>query len=582
MGYQAENKTHSTGSVQACQNCKKEFTIESEDFNFYEKIKVPPPTFCRWCRFLRRCIWRNERILYRRACDLCKKNIISMYTKDALFPVYCKECWYGDGWDATSYAKDYDPNRNFFEQYKELLDSVPRLTLWSRNNINCDYSNFCGEARNVYLSCSVIKNSENVFFSKSIDNSKDIVDCMNVINGSESLYENVEAQGNYNSQHLLLSRACIDSYFLVDCANCSNCFMSYNLRNKKFCIRNQQYTREDYFKELAKFNLKSRQEREALKSEFDEMRKKAIYRYGNITKCVNVTGNNMLNVKNSKTCFEIYNMEDSKYCYRAFDSKECMDMNFGGWSELLYEYTTGARNDYNLRFSYSAMDSVRNSDYTDSCRNCSDIFGCISLSNKNYAILNKVYPKDEYFKLRGEIIEAMNTNPFIDRGGRVYRYGEFFPPEFSPHCYNESPAYEFELLTREEAEAKGYLWKEEEPKNFKITMGPESVPDNIDDTDESILNEVIGCAHRGECTHICNFGFRIANYEFSFYKKMGIPIPTLCPNCRYFERVKVMPENKLYERQCMREGCRNEFETAYAPDRSERVYCESCYNKEIY
>ena len=29
-----------------CQSCKKEFTIEPEDFLFYEKIKVPAPTFC--------------------------------------------------------------------------------------------------------------------------------------------------------------------------------------------------------------------------------------------------------------------------------------------------------------------------------------------------------------------------------------------------------------------------------------------------------------------------------------------------------------------------------------------------------
>ncbi len=28
-----------------CQNCKKDFIIEPEDFNFYEKIKVPAPTF---------------------------------------------------------------------------------------------------------------------------------------------------------------------------------------------------------------------------------------------------------------------------------------------------------------------------------------------------------------------------------------------------------------------------------------------------------------------------------------------------------------------------------------------------------
>jgi hypothetical protein len=29
-----------------CQNCRKQFTIESDDFAFYEKIKVPPPTWC--------------------------------------------------------------------------------------------------------------------------------------------------------------------------------------------------------------------------------------------------------------------------------------------------------------------------------------------------------------------------------------------------------------------------------------------------------------------------------------------------------------------------------------------------------
>jgi len=37
-----------------CQNCKKEFEIEAEDFNFYKKIKVPPPTrpeiiYCEKC-----------------------------------------------------------------------------------------------------------------------------------------------------------------------------------------------------------------------------------------------------------------------------------------------------------------------------------------------------------------------------------------------------------------------------------------------------------------------------------------------------------------------------------------------------
>jgi len=38
----------------SCANCKAQFVIEPEDFGFYEKIKVPPPTWCPECRMIRR------------------------------------------------------------------------------------------------------------------------------------------------------------------------------------------------------------------------------------------------------------------------------------------------------------------------------------------------------------------------------------------------------------------------------------------------------------------------------------------------------------------------------------------------
>lgn len=37
--------------TKTCQNCKTRFTIEPEDFVFYEKIGVPAPTFCPECDF---------------------------------------------------------------------------------------------------------------------------------------------------------------------------------------------------------------------------------------------------------------------------------------------------------------------------------------------------------------------------------------------------------------------------------------------------------------------------------------------------------------------------------------------------
>ena len=583
MEYKNENKI--------CQNCKKDFVIEIEDFKFYEKIKVPAPTFCAECRRIRRFAWRNERKLYKRICNLCNKNIIAIYDESVSFPVYCTECWYGDGWDPTSYGREYDFSKTFFDQYRELSKVVPRLALWQRNAINSDYSNMCGECKNVYLSASVVKESENIFYSKCVDSSKDIVDCLNIINNSESLYENVEAQGNYNSQYLLLCRNCMNSYYSFDCINCSDCFLCFNLRNQKFCIYNQQYSKEEYFKEIEKFNLKSRTSRDFLKKEFEKIKKNAIYRFGNITRAINSTGNNLLNVKDCKNSFEIYDAENSKYCYRAFNFKDCMDFDYGQKSELLYEYTTGALNHYNLRFSYSGMDSVRDSDYTESCKNSSNLFGCISIRDTENVILNKIYSKEEFKTLREKIIKQMNDLPFIDKGGRRYTYGEFFPIEISHLPYNDSLAQEFNSLNKEEIKRNGYEWREPDTKNFNITIKADKIPDNIDDVNENILREVLGCAHGGNCAQQCGLAFRITDYELKFYKKHDIPLPVLCPNCRHYERYKVMPDLKLCTRRCMcdkqnhshgKEKCKIEFETSYAPERPETVYCESCYNKEVY
>ena len=99
--------------VRGCQNCKQDFTIEPDDFLFYEKIKVPPPTFCPECRMVRRMLWRNERYLYKSNCDLCKKGIISVYPAQNNFPVYCCDCWWGDKWDSSVYGVDYDFQNHF-------------------------------------------------------------------------------------------------------------------------------------------------------------------------------------------------------------------------------------------------------------------------------------------------------------------------------------------------------------------------------------------------------------------------------------------------------------------------------------
>jgi hypothetical protein len=504
-----------------------------------------------------------------------------MYPKSAVFPVYCHDCWYSDKWEATDYGRDYDFSRPFFEQYKEISKNVPVLGLWQRSVTNSPYSNMVAEAKNVYLSTSVVLGSENVFYSRIVDKSFDIFDSYNVIE-SNALYENIEAEKNYNSQHVVLSRNCIDSYFLIDCVNCSNCALSSNLRNKEFYFRNEKYSKEDYFKEIEKLNLGSRKSRENFINEFNDICKKAIYRFANITKSVASTGNNLLNVKNCKVCFECSNSENLKYNYRSIGMKDSLDTFFGGWSELIYEYTTGALNDYNVKFSYSAMNQVRNADYIEYCISSTNLFGCIGIKNKENVILNKIYSKNEYENLVERIKQQMNDLPYLDKMGRVYRYGEFFPVELSKFAYNETCAQDFCPLTKEEVNSKGYSWHDRDVKNYSVTMENTNIPDDIKDVDNKILNEVLGCKCKGACEHQCLKAFRLTNDEFNFYKKHNIPIPDKCSNCRYYERFEKILPPKLWHRKCMKKGCQNEFETSYSPERPEIIYCERCYQQEVY
>ena len=78
-----------------------------------------------------------------------------------------------------------------------------------------------------------------------------------------------------------------------------------------------------------------------------------------------------------------------------------------------------------------------------------------------------------------KIIEQMNKIPYVDNKNRIYKYGEFFPSELSPFCYNETLAQEYLPLTRKEAKNQGYKWKEKEERNYAVDIKNENIPDDI-------------------------------------------------------------------------------------------------------
>lgn len=562
-----------------CQNCKNSFTIEPDDFVFYDKIKVPPPTFCPECRMIRRMVWRNVRSLYRRECGLCKKVLISMYRDDGA-PVYCSECFNGDSWDPFQYATDIDWSKNFISQIFEIFKKQPRIFQYRIGTVvNSDYGNSVVNTKNAYLCFSVI-DCEDIMYSENTDRSKNTMDCFSVADLDQCSW-NIISDKNYNSHFVVASHSCIDSYFLYDCVNCQNCCLSSNIRNQQYVFMNQKLSKEEYQEAVKNLKLDTYSGFQKAKETFHEkVYTQAIHKYANILASQNANGDLIFNSKNVFHSFDVNGgAEDVRYSARIIKSKDVVDCFAILTGELVYECLSASGNAYQQMASILCLGS-KNMEYSMFCKNCSDCFGCVGLKNATYCILNKQYTKEEYEMLVPKLRKYMDDSPYIDAKGRTYAYGEFFPFELSPFGYNETVAIDFFPRSQLQADSFGYHWKEREKREYSISKNAQELPDSIQDVSDDILNETIACLNDGNPVFQCTTAFRIMPNELQFYRQKKLPLPRYCPNCRHYQRLKYRNPMRLCVRTCSN-GCGNTFQTTYTPDRPEKVYCESCYQKEV-
>jgi len=587
-----------TTETRNCQNCKAPFAIEPEDFAFYENMQVPPPTWCPHCRLQRRMVFMGNRTLYKRACDLCKKSVVSMYPAESKLTVYCNNCWWSDQWDATQYARAYDPSRPFLAQVKELNEATPQMALCVSypTLVNSDYVNNAATAKNCYL-IFFADECENVLYSEVLLHNKDSMDGT-MFGYSELCYGLIVSGKCFRAFFCEDSENCHNIAFCKDCAGCSDCFGCIGLRNKRYHIWNQSYSKEEYDKKLAEFRVDSYEHLVALKERARVFWLTFPYRYAHSLRNMNVTGEYVYESKNSKDLFDVvHGAENSRYCQIMTmpGVKDSYDYTaWGNGAERCYEVATAGEGASNVKFSSQAWPNVRDIEYSLVAMSSSSIFGCANIRNKHYCILNKEYEKGEYEALRAKIIDDMNERPYKDAMGRKYPYGEFFPPEFSLFSYNESYVLDFIPLNQTEAEKHGFKWREAQPKAYSVTIKAGDIPDSILDMKDSILSEIIECAD-------CKGPFRIIQAELDLLRRFGLPAPRNCPNCRYAERWKRVNLPGLHQGKCQCVGqgstngvhentaphfhgesaCLNEFETPYAPGRPEIIYCEQCYNAEV-
>lgn len=576
-----------------CQNCKQPFVIEPEDFAFYEKMKVPPPTFCPECRMVRRMMFFNWRILFKKKDAVGGQEIFSSFPPSAPMRVYAPEYWRSDAWDALAYGRSYNFSRSFFDQFRELLSEVPVFARSVVGIINSDYSDQSGWLKNCYL-CFCADTTENSAYLLRADRVKDSFDLYDA-SFTELSYEDGTVRESYRAFFSVDCEQCTDVWFSRDLVGCANCFGCVNLRKKSYYIFNQPQSKDEYAAKIASFRLDSY-------AALTEMHKKVYafwqgfpIKYFHGFRAIASSGEFLQNVKNTHHAYSVPDSENITYSQigwrNATDAYDCT--NFGLAASQLYECVTVGIEGSGSKSCWECWNSVRDLEYCAFSDGSSHCFGCVGLRKKSYCIFNKQYSREDYFALREKIIRQMNEMPYTDTRGSIYRYGEFFPSEFSPFAYNETIAQDFFPLTKETAQAKGFLWRDPEAREYQTTIDAKDLSDRIGDVQDSILNEIIKCAG-------CDKAYRIIQMELAFLRRMSLPLPRLCPNCRHTERLKLRNPPRFYPRTCRCAGqgsandayqnltshfhgasaCVNKFETSYAPDRKEIIYCESCYNKE--
>ncbi len=268
-----------------------------------------------------------------------------------------------------------------------------------------------------------------------------------------------------------------------------------------------------------------------------------------------------------KDCYECYWMNESinnRYIESGIVIKDSMDLEaIGPNIEKCYQVCE-AQESFGIKFGYFINASV-DLEYCYECSDCKYCFGCVGIKKKQFCILNKEYPENEYWALLDEI-----KSKLLDEG----MYGEFFPISCGLYPYNNTFAETNFPLKEEEAKSMGFLWEEkEDPTKIGIELvEANNLPDDINDAADDILQKGIICERSKK-------PFRVTPFELEFCKKKSIPLPTLHPEERFLDRYKKRSPFKVWTYPCKK--CGENTRTSIDPAKNLTIYCETCYQREV-
>jgi len=412
--------------------------------------------------------------------------------------------------------EELEENVGFFPQMQNFFlhsyFSPTYQVAWSENS---EYSDMVLNGKNTYLSTISVYDCENIFYSFATREwSTNVFNSTMVFESSNNVYESksIISSSNIFFSHYLSN--CYDMWFCSNCIWCSDCIACDKLENQTYCIKNKQYSKEEYDRLKDKI-LSDKWHYTTSSSKLNNL-------WSN-NGSTNVVGSFLVNSTDITNGYYSYNIKTGRnimYMWWAGENENMYDI-FVGWAIQWQHFyaVQGAWNSEHIYCSIGINDSA-GIFYSMYCSQCSFCLWCIGLQNKQFCILNKQYSKEEWHQKVDEIFAQM------EQDGTLW---EFFPPSMNPFYFNDTAAYLIDpTFTKEEVTKLWYL-RRDEPIKVDIPASAEVVQTSELDQYEWFDSQWKWSIHSSILKKIIidtqgNY-YRIVQMEYDFLVKHGLPLP---------------------------------------------------------
>lgn len=292
----------------------------------------------------------------------------------------------------------------FIQEFQQLLLTQPRYNVKHVMAENCDYSDTAVKSKNCYYSFGVFY-CEDVYYGRY---SRKCTDCNGVTFcvGCTLCTECVACLNCYECSYCQNCQNCTNCQFSLDCFGCYDCFGCVGLYQKKYCMFNEQLTKEEYERRLAEFDLSNPTHRVSIQEKVEELRRITPQLNVHHLRAEDCVGENIIESKNCYQSYDISASEDCFYNIEANANKDCCDITVCFETESSYSCVQSPLC-YNCNFMFQ-VDNSADSEFCAYSRRLKNCFGCVYMEDKQYYILNKPYEPEDYVvtvaRLRNELI----------------------------------------------------------------------------------------------------------------------------------------------------------------------------------